>query len=110
MNVHTHADARTVGVRLSYSPTEVVLEVSDDGVGLAQPEIDALIAQQWGGVGVVGMMARMEELGGRLEIRGQERGLLIRARLPLGEASLDESPLPALDGEAWEEVTEPTDG
>ena len=83
MNVHKHAGASVVEVLLSYSPRAVLLEVMDDGVGLSQAEIDALMAQEWGGVGISGMTARMEQLGGSLEIRPRRKGLQIRARLPV---------------------------
>jgi PAS domain S-box-containing protein len=85
MNVHTHAEARSVGVVLGYSADSVTLEVSDDGVGLSHDQIETLVSQQWGGVGVAGMTARMQQLGGRLDICAQPRGLLVRARLPLAE-------------------------
>jgi signal transduction histidine kinase len=35
------------------------------------------------GVGVSGMRARLEQLGGRLELRARRPGLLVRAVLPL---------------------------
>jgi signal transduction histidine kinase len=85
MNVHTHAEARAVGVVLGYSADSVTLEVSDDGVGLSHDQIETLVSQQWGGVGVAGMTARMQQLGGRLDICAQPRGLLVRARLPLAD-------------------------
>ena len=82
MNVHNHADAKSVVVELWRSQAGVVLEIADDGVGLSQSQIDALMAQHWGGVGIAGMTARMEQLGGRLEIETRAKGLLIRAELP----------------------------
>jgi signal transduction histidine kinase len=82
MNVHNHAEARSVEVVLWRSPTGVVLEIADDGVGLSQDQIDALMTQHWGGVGIAGMTARMEQLGGRLEMQKRPKGLLIRAELP----------------------------
>jgi signal transduction histidine kinase len=85
MNVHTHAGAQNVEVILTYSPEVVMIEVGDDGVGLSHDQIETLVAQQWGGVGVAGMTARMQQLGGQLEICAQPRGLLVRARLPLSD-------------------------
>ncbi len=82
MNVHNHAEARAVDVELWRSPAGVVLEIADDGVGLTQSQIDALKAQHWGGVGIAGMTARMEQLGGQLAIETRSKGLLIRAELP----------------------------
>lgn len=82
MNVHNHAEAKTVHVELWRSPSGAVLEIADDGVGLTQSQIDSLMAQHWGGVGIAGMTARMQQLGGRLEIQPRTKGLLIRAELP----------------------------
>ncbi len=87
MNVHTHAGAQHVEVRLIYSPDTIMIEVGDDGVGLSHDQIESLVAQQWGGVGVAGMMARMQQLGGRLEVCAQPKGLLVRARLPTSDLS-----------------------
>jgi signal transduction histidine kinase len=87
MNVHTHAGAQHVEVRLIYSPDTIMIEIGDDGVGLSHDQIESLVAQQWGGVGVAGMMARMQQLGGRLEVCAQPKGLLVRARLPTSDLS-----------------------
>ena len=83
MNVHTHAEAKVVDVKLVYTPHGVTLEIGDDGVGLNRDQIEALVTQKWGGVGVAGMTARVEQLDGQLEICARPRGLLVRARLPL---------------------------
>jgi signal transduction histidine kinase len=85
MNVHTHAGAQNVEVLLTYSPDAAMIEVSDDGVGLSHDQIETLVAQQWGGVGIAGMIARMQQLGGQLEICGLPKGLLVRAKLPMSD-------------------------
>ena len=82
MNVHNHAEAQRVEVSLTRSGARVALEIADDGVGLSQEQIDSLMAQHWGGVGIAGMTARMEQLGGKLEMRPRPKGLVIRAELP----------------------------
>ncbi len=82
MNVHNHSGARWVEVSLARAPGGVVLQIADDGHGLSQTQIDALMARHWGGVGIAGMTARMEQLGGRLQIKPRAKGLVIRAELP----------------------------
>ena len=95
MNVHNHAEARSVEVVLWRSPTGVLLEIADDGVGLSQDQIDALMTQHWGGVGIAGMTARMEQLGGRLQMQKRPKGLLIRAELPAPVEDALEATLPS---------------
>lgn len=82
-NVHRHACARRVAVRLLIKSGLAILEVEDDGVGIEE-------AAHWDvepalGVGVPGMQARMSQFGGALDIRsGPRGGTLVRAALPLG--------------------------
>jgi signal transduction histidine kinase len=87
MNVHRHAGAREVDIRLIHRPAETVLEVSDDGVGLSPSQIAPLLSGQAAGVGIASMKARIEDLGGVLEISPQLKGLLIRAAMPRRRAS-----------------------
>ncbi|WP_162245688.1 histidine kinase [Brevundimonas sp. Root1279] len=82
MNVHQHAVARSVEVSLIAACDATTLEIRDDGVGLSDEDIHGLLADSTGGVGIAGMKARMEHLGGDLEITSAERGLRIRATLP----------------------------
>jgi signal transduction histidine kinase len=87
MNVHRHAHAREVDIRLTHRATETVLEVSDDGVGLSQGEIAPLLSGLASGVGVASMKARIEDLGGALELLPQPQGLLVRATMPRRRAT-----------------------
>ena len=82
MNVHKHAAARRVAVRLVLGRESAALEVLDDGVGLTVANIRQLLAEDTGGVGIAGMKARMIELGGVLEVVARPRGLLVRATIP----------------------------
>ncbi len=82
MNVHKHAAARRVAVRLVLGRESAALEVLDDGVGLTPANIRRLLAEDTGGVGIAGMKARMIELGGVLEVVARPRGLLVRATIP----------------------------
>jgi len=57
-NVVKHAHAERAGVRTSVTDGALRVEVTDDGIGGADP----------GGHGLVGMADRVTALGGRLEI------------------------------------------
>jgi signal transduction histidine kinase len=100
MNVHRHASAREVDIRLVHRALETTLEVSDDGVGLAPADIAPLLSGQGQGVGIASMKARIEGLGGRLEIFPRAKGLQIRAVMPRRRAGDALPPLtPIVDGE-----------
>lgn len=75
-NVIRHARARHCRVQLRrQSDGEVLLEISDDGQGRIKPD----------GGGIQGMFARIEALGGTLDI-DVDHGRRLRAELP-GEAA-----------------------
>jgi signal transduction histidine kinase len=72
-NVVRHAHARTVEVSLSVG-TEVVLVVSDDGVGLGTPDRQS---------GLANMRQRAEALGGSLElVSAPDGGTRVTWRVP----------------------------
>jgi signal transduction histidine kinase len=74
MNVRRHADADRVAVRLGVQTGEIVLEIEDDGVGIAAGG-EAFTS----GVGVDGMRARLSSLDGVLTIESPGRGTRVRA-------------------------------
>lgn len=70
-NVIKHADARRCNVTLQTAQSELVLQIVDDGKGLARPLKS--------GVGLQSMRERTEELGGRFSIAdGSEGGTVIQ--------------------------------
>ena len=74
-NVTKYAQASTVRVRVTASEASVVVAVSDDGVGGADPA---------GGTGLRGLADRVEALGGSLEVVSPEGGgTTLRAEIPL---------------------------
>ncbi len=103
-NVHRHAHAREVDIRLIHRATETVLEVGDDGVGLSPAEIAPLLSGHAAGVGVASMKARIEDLGGALEILPQLKGLLVRAAMPRRRAG---DALPPLQPAARQDRCDP---
>ena len=73
-NVAKYANASTVHVRVALSDANVVVEVSDDGSGGADPA---------GGSGLRGLADRVESLGGSLEVVSPAgAGTSLRAEVP----------------------------
>ena len=76
-NVVRHAEATSARVHLARTTSELVLEVADDGVGIAE-DVQA-------GVGLLSIRERAAELGGRTDVRcPSSGGTVVRAVLPLG--------------------------
>ena len=75
-NVVKHAQAHEVNIRITDSPTNVRLEIRDDGVGFdSRTRTD--------GLGLPGMAARADRLGGSVTVGSAEgRGTVVVAVLP----------------------------
>ncbi|WP_076814409.1 sensor histidine kinase [Pseudofrankia asymbiotica] len=78
-NAVRHSACERCTVHVRQEPPWLVVEVVDDGVGLAADAVP--------GVGLQSIRERAGEVGGRLEVRraAEGRGTVVRARLPLGE-------------------------
>ncbi len=75
-NVVRHASATRADARLRVADDELLVEVTDDGVGIP-PDVQA-------GVGLVSLRERAAELGGRTEVSCPATGgTVVRAWLPL---------------------------
>jgi signal transduction histidine kinase len=76
-NVAKYANASVVNVRIARVGSRVVIEVSDDGAGGADPD---------GGSGLRGLADRVETLGGSLVVTSpQGEGTTLRADIPLSD-------------------------
>jgi two-component system NarL family sensor kinase len=87
-NVAKHAEARTVWVLMSVQDSRVLLEVRDDGLGMAAATVGKA-GESAGptGFGLSGMRERAELLGGTLQIStAPGRGTTVRLVLPLSPA------------------------
>jgi signal transduction histidine kinase len=73
-NVIKYAHATTATVRLVRTPTGTVIEITDDGIGGADPAR---------GTGLRGLADRVEALDGRLRLSSPAGGgTVVRAELP----------------------------
>ncbi len=80
-NVLLHSQAKTVRVicRYDLAPPRMLLEVQDDGVGMAQ-----LGAIAWVGKGLSGMRERARSVGAKLQIDSKVgSGMRVRLQLPV---------------------------
>jgi signal transduction histidine kinase len=81
-NSLAHATASRVAIELRFDADGVLLEVRDDGRGFAVPTNLAEL-EKGGGLGVVGMRERANEVGGRLEIEAAPgAGTVVRVGAP----------------------------
>ncbi|MBN8939909.1 MAG: PAS domain S-box protein [Rhizobiales bacterium] len=81
-NVLKHAGASKAFVRLRDHGARLVLDILDDGIGIPfDPQAQAPAGL---GVGLPGMRARVDQLGGKLTIRGRAgKGTMVRAIIPI---------------------------
>ena len=89
-NVHRHSKSSVAHIRLLTSEENVLLEIQDEGKGMAA---DSLEDSPGGkatpvGVGLRGMNERMRQLGGRLEVISNGEGTTLRALVPIKAVDL----------------------
>lgn len=85
-NTWRHSGSPVASVLLHQTSNEVILEVGDEGRGIARERIDKTTGALTSyGVGIAGMRERTSQLGGRLEIESDGRGTIVRATFPLSD-------------------------
>ena len=81
-NIRKYAGATHVGVTLDYGLDEVILAVTDNGVGF-DPE-NIRIGEGQGGFGLTGMRQRARLLRGDVDIVSSPgKGSAVKARIPI---------------------------
>jgi signal transduction histidine kinase len=85
-NVVKHARASSVRVAVAVEDGELLVEVHDDGRGFDTRARSA-------GFGLGGMRERVALAGGQLQLDSDQRGTLVRARLPISRADRSRLPL-----------------
>ena len=86
-NVHKHAEAKTVKIRIEHSLASLTVTVADDGKGLVNGHAV--------GVGLAGMQERVRQLQGTFQVSSGTTGTSVIATFPTSERphSLSASPL-----------------
>lgn len=78
-NTLKHARAQHIGLRLSQTSQQVVLAISDDGVGF-----DPRLAEMQGGFGLRGIAERVAQIGGQMTLESVlHGGTTLRVEVPL---------------------------
>jgi signal transduction histidine kinase len=84
-NIHRHAGSNTARIRLDRDAETLLLEIEDRGHGIPKGSLEHITSGR-GGVGIASMSERIEQLGGRLEIKSRDHeaiGTTVRVWLPL---------------------------
>jgi two-component system, NarL family, sensor kinase len=82
-NVHRHSGASAATVKLNSNAEHFVLEIVDNGTGIAEECLKRFHEDGQGtGVGLVGMRERVKELGGSLDIQSSRSGTTVGVALP----------------------------
>ena len=83
-NIHRHADASAVDVRLQFDSSCIRLEVKDNGKGIPPVLLNRLRDGTAGtGVGLAGMRERLRDLDGSMEIDSRPTGTALTVTLPV---------------------------
>lgn len=84
-NVNRHARARSVGIRLQYVGTKLLLRVTDNGTGIKESQISA--PQSFG---LIGIREHAYSCGGEAKIWSpRKRGTIVSVCVPLKEIKLN---------------------
>ena len=82
-NAHRHAKSDRATVILRRTPDEVQIIVSDEGIGIPKSKIAQIKSGMASGIGMRGMIERMAQLGGTLDIHSGDKGTQIEVRMPI---------------------------
>ena len=80
-NIHRHSESSTARVKLNGGPKNLEVIVRDYGKGMLPEQLDNANARV--GVGLSGMKQRLAQLGGTLEIRTANPGVVVVASVPV---------------------------
>jgi len=87
-NIHRHSGSPSATIRVRRHNGEVLVEISDEGKGIAFDQREKISAAGTPGVGIRGMRERLRQLGGTMEITSNGKGTAVIARFPIAEAPL----------------------
>jgi signal transduction histidine kinase len=81
-NIHRHSGSKTGRIKVVREPSQVIVEVSDDGKGMS-PEQLAEIQTGSAGVGIRGMRERLLQFKGSLKFESTNAGTRVTANIPI---------------------------
>lgn len=85
-NIHRHSGSKTARIRIGRDGGNVVVEVKDEGRGIAAENLEKIKAKSEG-LGLRGMRERVRQFAGDLAIESQAgMGTTVRVTLPLGRS------------------------
>lgn len=84
-NIHRHAHASEVRLRLSFRKWSAHFVVADNGIGISPETLNGRTGE---GVGLPSMRSRLSEVGGRLTVRAVGAGTAIIGSLPVAPQGL----------------------
>jgi signal transduction histidine kinase len=88
-NIHRHSGSKSASIRLSQEANQIILEVRDQGKGMAADRL-AEVQSGRSGVGITGMRERLRQFEGTLEIESGDLGTRVFATIPAAKsASID---------------------
>jgi signal transduction histidine kinase len=67
-NIARHSAARNAAILFHYSDTSIMVDVEDDGMGFDLVDMAVVSPDSKRGLGLMGMVERVELLGGHMEI------------------------------------------
>jgi PAS domain S-box-containing protein len=82
-NVHRHAQASGVNIRLWVDSRNVRLFIDDNGTGIPKRKLHEIKCDGGTGVGLAGMRERVRDLGGSFGIESDETGTSLRISIPI---------------------------
>jgi PAS domain S-box-containing protein len=85
-NIYRHSGAKTATIRLAHGVATVVLEIRDDGPGIAKDALATILTQR-AGVGITGMRERVRHLRGDFDIQSDSTGTTVSVTLPVVKSS-----------------------
>jgi PAS domain S-box-containing protein len=82
-NVEKHSEATEVGLTLSDTDAELLMQIQDNGIGFKAPSASASNPRKKSGMGLVGIMERVAFVGGFVEFKSiPDKGARIEVRIP----------------------------
>jgi len=84
-NVHRHASATSVNVRVECNDGLISMVVTDDGKGIPAEILTKFRSGEAPGIGLAGMRERLAEFGGDVTVESSSSGSTLSATIPISE-------------------------